>query len=56
MSFKKFLLGICVFFLSACNQFDENNKSIIFISDQKYSNSGFALIYDDQLKKEKKNI
>ena len=53
MSFKKFVLIIFVFFLSACNQFDKKNKSLVYISDQKYSNTGFALIYDDQLKKEK---
>ncbi len=53
MRFKKFVLIISVFFLSACNQFDKNNKSLVYISDQKYSNTGFALIYDDQLKNEK---
>ena len=54
MNFKKLLLIFSIFFLSACNQFDENNKSLIYISDQKYSNTGFALIYEDVLKKEKK--
>ncbi len=53
MNFKKFLLIISVFFLSACNQFDQNNKSLVYI-DQKYSNAGFTLIYEDKLKKEKK--
>ena len=38
----------------SCNQFDKNDKSLVYISDQKYSNTGFALIYDDELKKEKK--
>ena len=56
MNFKKILLFLSIFFLSACNQFDKNNKSLVFISDQKYSNSGFALIYDDELKKEKKYL
>ena len=56
MNFKKFILIIFAFFLSACNQFDQNNKSLVYTSDQKYSNTGFALIYDDELKKEKKNI
>ncbi len=51
MSFKKLVLIISVFFLSSCNQFDKNNKSLVFISDQKYSNTGFTLIYDDELKK-----
>ena len=54
MNFKKILLLLSIFFLSACNQFDKNNKSLVYISDQKYSNTGFALIYDDELKKEKK--
>ncbi len=54
MNFKKVILIILLFLLSACNQFDQNNKSLVYISDQKYSNTGFALIYDDKLKKEKK--
>ena len=54
MNFKKLILIISILFLSACNQFDQNNKNLVFISDQKYSNTGFALIYDDKLKKEKK--
>ena len=54
MNFKKLLLIFSIFLLSACNQFDKNNKSLVYISDQKYSNTGFALIYDDKLKKEKK--
>ena len=53
MNFKK-LIFISIFFLSACNQFDQKNKNLVYISDQKYSNTGFALIYDDELKKEKK--
>ena len=54
MNFKKLILIISITFLSACNQFDQNNKNLVYISDQKYSNTGFALIYDDELKKEKK--
>ncbi len=54
MNFKKLLLIFSIFILSGCNQFDKNNKSLIYISDQKYSNTGFALIYEDELKKEKK--
>ena len=54
MNFNKLILIISIFFLYACNQFDQNNKSLVYISDQKYSNTGFALIYDDELKKEKK--
>jgi len=54
MNFKKFLLIFSIFLLSACNQFDKNDKSLVYISEQKYSNTGFALIYDDKLRKEKK--
>ena len=54
MNFKNLLLIVSILILSACNQFDQNNKNLVYISDQKYSNTGFALIYDDKLKKEKK--
>ena len=54
MNFKRLLLFFFIFLLSACNQFDKNEKSLVHISDQKYSNTGFTLIYDDKLKKEKK--
>ena len=53
MNFK-ILLIVFIFFLSACNQIDQKNKSTIYISDQKYSNTGFTLIYSDELKKNKK--
>ena len=53
MNFK-ILLILFIFFLSACNQIDQKNKSTIYISDQKYSNTGFTLIYSDELKKNKK--
>ena len=49
MNFKKLLFFFSIFLLSACNQFDKNNKSLVYISDQKYSNTGFALIYEDYL-------
>ena len=54
MNFNKILLYFSIIFLTACNQFDKNNKSLVYISDQKYSNTGFTLIYEDELKKEKK--
>ena len=54
MNFKKFIYIFSIFLLTACNQFDKNDKSLVYISDQKYSNTGFALIYNDKLKKEKK--
>ncbi len=54
MNFKKILFIFSIFLLSACNQFDKNDKTLVYIDDQKYSNTGFALIYEDELKKEKK--
>ncbi len=54
MNFKKILLILLITLLSACNQFDKDSKSLIYLSDQKYSNTGFALIYDEKLKKENK--
>ena len=54
MNFNKFVLIISIFLFSACNQFNKNDKSLVYIGDTKYSNTGFALIYDDKLKKEKK--
>ena len=54
MNFKNLVLIFSIFFLSACNQFNKNNKSLVYISDQKYSNTGFTLIYREELKKEKK--
>ncbi len=54
MNFKKLILIFLIFFLYGCNQLDNDNKSLVFLSDQKYSNSGFALIYEDKLKKQKK--
>ena len=52
MKFNKFIIIIIIFFLPACQQFDKSEKSINYISNQKYSNTGFALIYDDKLKKD----
>ena len=54
MNFKILILIFSVFLLSACNQFEKNEKSLVYISDQKYSNTGFTLIYEDELKKQKK--
>ena len=54
MNFKILILIFSVFLLSACNQFEKNEKSLVYIIDQKYSNTGFTLIYEDELKKQKK--
>ena len=52
MKFNKFILIIIILFSPACQQFDKSEKSINYISNQKYSNTGFALIYDDKLKQD----
>ena len=54
MNFNKFLTVFLILFLTACQQFDDDTKSINYSKYQKYSNSGFTLIYDKQLKKENK--
>ena len=51
MKFNKFIIIIIILFLTACQQLDKSEKLINYISNQKYSNTGFALIYDDKLKK-----
>ena len=43
-----------MFLISGCKQHSQGNKSIIIMADQKYNNTGFALIYNDKLKKNKK--
>ena len=54
MNYNKFLTVFLILFLTACQQFDDDKKSINYSKYQKYSNSGFTLIYDKQLKKENK--
>jgi len=54
MNFKQIILILLIFLLSACNQFDNNEKTLAYISEQKYNNTGFTLIYTDRLKKQKK--
>ena len=49
MNFKKILL-LSFILLCGCNQVNKNEKSFNFIIDR-YSNTGFTLIYSDQLKK-----
>ncbi len=50
MKFNKFIIIIISLFLNSCQQFDKSDKSVNYISNQKYSNTGFTLIYDDKLK------
>jgi hypothetical protein len=53
MNYKIFYFISLIIFLSGCNQYDKN-KSLDYSVKDKYKNSGFAIIYNDQLKKEKK--
>ena len=54
MNFNKFLTILLILFLTACQQFNDNKKVVNYSNYLKYSNTGFTLIYDDQLKKDKK--
>ena len=54
MNFKFLLLIIFFFILSACNQKLYKDEKINILSEVKYKNTGFALVYNNQLRKEKK--
>tara|TARA_Y200000002_G_scaffold122242_1_gene100313 strand:+ start:43 stop:804 length:762 start_codon:yes stop_codon:yes gene_type:complete len=54
MNFKFLLLIFTLFILSACNQELHKDEKINIIFEQKYKNTGFALVYNNKLKKEKK--
>ena len=54
MNFNKFLTILLILFLTACQQFDDNKKVVNYSNYLKYSNTGFTLIYDEQLKKDNK--
>jgi len=54
MNFNKFLTILTILFLTACQQFENDKKSINNFNHQKYSNKGFTLIYDIQLRRENK--
>ncbi len=53
MNYKIFILIFFAIILGGCNQY-ENNTGVNYKSKIKYKNSGFTLIYSDQLKQEKK--
>ena len=53
MNYKKLIIICWILFLTGCNQ-NGLNKRLTNDSLIKYKNSGFTLIYDDSLKKEKK--
>ena len=54
MNFRFLLLIITFFILSACNQELYKDEKVNIISEQKYKNVGFTLVYNNKLKKEKK--
>jgi len=54
MNYKFITLFFSVLLLIGCNQHNQNEKTLIFDIEQKYKNTGFALIYNDELKKNKK--
>ncbi len=50
MIFKSILIIIITFFLSSCDQpIKSNSKKLNFNIEKKYNNSGFALIYENEL-------
>ncbi len=54
MNFNNILTIFLILFLTACQQFDNDKKVINNSNYLKYSNTGFTLIYDEQLKKDNK--
>ncbi len=54
MNFNKILIIFLILFLTACKQIDDNKKVINYSNYLKYSNTGFTLVYDEQLKKDNK--
>ena len=55
MNYKILIIIISVFFLVSCEQNTINKKIVNQKTFDKYKNSGFALIYSDNLKKAEKN-
>ena len=54
MNYKIILFIFTIFILAGCNQDNQNKNSIKFSPEQKYKNTGFTLIYNNDLRKEKK--
>ena len=51
MNYKFVILFFSFFLLIGCNQLNQQEKKIVFNTEQKYKNTGFALVYNDKLKK-----
>ena len=56
MNYKIISLILTIFILAGCNQDIQNKNSIKFSSEQKYKNTGFTLVYNNDLKKEYFNV
>ena len=54
MNYKNLIILGWIFLLAGCNEYALNEKSINQPSMLKYKNTGFALVYNDRLKKDKK--
>ena len=54
MNYKIILFILTTFILAGCNQDIQNKNSIKFSPEQKYKNTGFTLVYNNKLRKEKK--
>ena len=54
MNFNKILTIFLIIFLTSCQQLDDDKKVINYSNYLKYSNKGFTLVYDEQLKKDNK--
>tara|TARA_B100000579_G_C22608239_1_gene745997 strand:- start:87 stop:848 length:762 start_codon:yes stop_codon:yes gene_type:complete len=54
MNYKFVILFFSLLLLIGCNQHNRDEKNLVFNTEQKYKNTGFALIYNDKLKKNKK--
>ena len=54
MNYKIILFIFTIFILAGCNQDNQNKNSIKFSPEQKYKNTGFTLVYNNKLRKEKK--
>ncbi len=53
MSYKNIFSIFCLFILCSCNQ-NISDKDIVLKHEKKYKNSGFALIYQNDLRQKKK--
>ena len=55
MNYKFVILFFTLLLLIGCTQqLNQKEKGLVFNTEQKYKNTGFALIYNDNLKKNKK--